>query len=111
MGFNWGPALFYLKGGGALAYNKFEYRGAGMVTGIDGSASRTYVGGIAGLGFEWAFMPNASAFIEYDHYFFSNNSVTFSYLSGAATSLTTISQGVDAVKGGLNLRFNFGSRP
>ena len=68
-----------------------------------GTVTATPFGGVAGAGIEWAFARNWSAFVEYDHYFFANYTVTFS-LPGAANYLVNVSQSIDAVKGGINLR-------
>ena len=104
--------LLYLKGGGALAHN--QYSDTALFTGrlctdftSSGTTTATPFGGVAGAGVEWAFARNWSAFVEYDHYFFSSNTVTFS-MPGAGNFLVNVSQNIDAVKGGINLRFNFG---
>jgi outer membrane immunogenic protein len=109
VGFDWDGVLLYLKGGGALAHNQYG------VTALFGSpafassdtVTATPFGGVAGAGVEWAFARNWSAFIEYDHYFFSNYTVTFN-MPGVTNYMVNVSQGIDAVKGGVNLRFSFG---
>jgi outer membrane immunogenic protein len=99
--------LLYVKGGGALARNDFTYTGTGIFTGFNGTASNTPFGMIAGVGVEWSFARNWSAFVEYDHYFFSSDTVTFNF-PGPTNFLVNVSQNIDAVKGGINLRLNFG---
>ena len=112
IGFDWDRVLFYIKGGGAVAHNELGYTGTGTLVGLDSSASVTPLGGVAGVGIEWAFARNWSAFVEYDHYFFGTNSVTFSFpaFGGFApfNSIVNVNQSIDAVKGGVNLRFGFG---
>ena len=74
---------------------------------FNGTASNTPFGMIAGVGVEWSFARNWSAFVEYDHYFFSSDTVTFNF-PGPTNFLVNVSQNIDAVKGGINLRLNFG---
>jgi outer membrane immunogenic protein len=107
VGFDWDRVLLYVKGGGALARNDFTYTGTGIFTGFNGTASNTPFGMIAGVGVEWSFPRNWSAFVEYDHYFFSSDTVTFNF-PGPTNFLVNVSQNIDAVKGGINLRLNFG---
>jgi outer membrane immunogenic protein len=108
VGFDWDRVLLYLKGGGALAHN--QYTDTALFTGgltSSGTTTATPFGGVAGAGIEWAFARNWSAFVEYDHYFFTSNTVTFS-MPGAGNFLVNVTQSIDAVKGGVNLRFNYG---
>ena len=107
LGFDWDRVLLYIKGGGALAHNELGYTGTGTFAGFNSSASVTPLGGVAGVGIEWAFASNWSAFVEYDHYFFGTNSVTFNF-PGLGNSIVDVNQSIDAVKGGVNLRFGFG---
>jgi len=113
VGFDWDGVLLYLKGGGALAHNQyndtgvFAPAGGGASFSSSGTVTATPFGGVAGAGVEWAFARNWSAFLEYDHYFIASYTVTFS-MPGAGNYLVNVSQGIDAVKGGVNLRFNFG---
>jgi outer membrane immunogenic protein len=113
VGFDWDRVLFYVKGGGALANNQygasalFAPPGGGATFSSSGTATATPFGGVAGVGVEWAFAHNWSAFVEYDHYFFGNYTTTFN-MPGVANYLVNVSQSIDAVKGGVNLRLNFG---
>jgi outer membrane immunogenic protein len=107
VGFDWDRVLLYVKGGGALAHNQLAYTGTGPFVGLDSSASNTPYGGVAGVGIEWAFARNWSAFVEYDHYFFSSNTVTFNF-PGVGSALVNVGQSIDALKGGINVRFGFG---
>jgi outer membrane immunogenic protein len=113
VGFDWDGVLLYLKGGGALARNQYSDTGQFSVGGgplflSSGTVSATPFGEVAGAGIEWAFARNWSAFVEYDHYFISNYTVTFAMSGGAGNYLVNVNQGIDAVKGGVNLRLNFG---
>jgi outer membrane immunogenic protein len=105
VGFGWDRVLLYFKGGGALAHN--QYSDTALFTGGFTSSSTitaTPFGGVAGAGIEWAFARNWSVFVEYDHYFFSSYTATFSFPL-AGNDLVNIGQSIDAVKGGINLRF------
>src|SRR5580704_2292875 len=107
VGFDWDRVLFYLKGGGALAHNQYSdtalFSGTGGTFTSTGSTSATPFGGVAGAGIEWAFARNWSAFVEYDHYYFSSYTVTFT-MPGAGNFLVNVGQNIDAVKAGINLR-------
>jgi len=109
VGFDWDRVLLYVKGGGALAHNQYGITAAFTAPALisSGTATATPFGGVAGLGVEWGFARNWSAFVEYDHYFFGNYTTTFN-MPGVANYLVNVSQNIDAVKGGVNLRFNFG---
>jgi outer membrane immunogenic protein len=92
----------YLKGGAAVTDNSAfinTVAGVGIV-----SASSTRWGGTVGVGFEYGFLPNWTAGIEYDHLFMGDANNTFSVvnplLAGAANR---ISQDVDMV----TVRFNY----
>jgi outer membrane immunogenic protein len=112
VGFDWDGVLLYLKGGGALANNQYGdttlFLGPPAFT-SSGTTTATPFGGVAGAGLEWAFARNWSAFVEYDHYFFSNYTVTFSFppaggFPSAGNYLVNVGQNIDAVKAGINLR-------
>jgi outer membrane immunogenic protein len=112
VGFDWDRVLLYVKGGGALADNQYTASALFTVGGSppffsSGTATATPFGAVAGAGIEWAFARNWSAFVEYDHYFFGNYTTTFS-MPGVANYLVNVSQNIDAVKGGVNVRLNFG---
>jgi outer membrane immunogenic protein len=110
LGFTYGQALFYGKGGVAWAHNQyamgFEDDG-GILT-----ANNTITGAVAGGGIEWAFAPNWSAFAEYDHYFFRPQAVNFSGVqdegSDTVSALVNVKQSIDTVKLGVNYRFGWG---
>jgi outer membrane immunogenic protein len=102
IGYAWNAALLYLKGGAAVTDNSAfinTVAGVGIV-----SASSTRWGGTVGVGFEYGFLPNWTAGIEYDHLFMGDANNTFSVvnplLAGAANR---ISQDVDMV----TVRFNY----
>jgi outer membrane immunogenic protein len=101
VGFAWNAALLYVKGGAAVADDKYNYflNGSSVNTGI---ASETRWGGVAGVGFEYGFTPNWSAALEYDHMFMGSVYDTF---ASPASTRDRISQDVDMVTVRINYRF------
>jgi outer membrane immunogenic protein len=89
-------ALFYVKGGGAWAHDKFRAEDAFTTI----TADQTRWGWTVGAGIEYAFAPNWSAKVEYDFMDFGKKSVTFDF-GGVAD----IDQQVHAVKVGVNYKF------
>jgi outer membrane immunogenic protein len=68
-------ALFYVKGGAAVTDN--QYRAFLPGGGLDDSINETRWGATAGVGFAYAFAPNWSLGLEYNHLFMGNNDVIF----------------------------------
>lgn len=100
LGYAFGPALLYVKGGAAWAHDQVSL--------LNLSTAVTLSGGLAGGGIEWSFTPNWSGFVEYNHYFLNNG--TFSFTGVFANvrlpaNQETLSQSIDAVKVGVNYRF------
>ena len=119
-------ALIYAKGGwaweesdrtvtasGAAAFANFG--GPSSITGFSQSQSRS--GWTFGAGVEYAFAPNWSAFVEYNHFDFGSsdwNTVrTLSTPVGTFNVPISISETerFDVVKAGLNYKFNWWSAP
>jgi len=114
LGFAWDRMLFYGKGGAAFANNSYLFTASPAAAAVSGgfftsSGSDTPFGGVLGAGIEWAFAPNWSAFLEYDHYFFATDNVTFN--SAGFLNFVRVNQDIDAVKAGVNYRFNFWRDP
>jgi outer membrane immunogenic protein len=71
------------------------------------------------VGAEWAFLPNWSAFVEWNHYDFGKKSFSFTgpFIGdeggppNSETAVFDIKQRVETVKIGVNYRFNFGKTP
>lgn len=102
----WDPrVLFYLKGGAAWAHDRYDVN---ISEDHIGEQDRT--GWTIGLGVEWAFAPNWSAFAEWDHYDFGSQRVCVS--DGACGTGTTtffdVKQNIETVRVGVNYRFNIG---
>jgi outer membrane immunogenic protein len=106
--------LMYVKGGVAWADDKFNFGNsittAGGTFALNSSASDTRVGGIMGMGVEYAFLPHWSAKLEYDFIDFGTNTVAFPLTTtpptpGLPTIQTQIKETESLMKAGLNYRF------
>jgi outer membrane immunogenic protein len=76
VGFAWDRVLLYAKGGAAVTADR--YRGLNSVTGVLlDTASETRWGGVVGAGVEFAFAPNWSVGLEYDHLFMGTRTLDF----------------------------------
>jgi outer membrane immunogenic protein len=95
LGYTWGPAMLYAKGGYAWADSRFTNGFSG-----DGGRDGYTVGG----GMEYMFTQNWSGKIEYQYYDFGN--VTALFPGVAAVGFKNDEH---TVKAGLNYRFNLGS--
>ncbi|MDE2379992.1 outer membrane beta-barrel protein [Bradyrhizobium sp.] len=80
VGYAWNSVLLYVKGGGAVVGDKYEVidTPTGLVA-ADGRETRW--GGTVGVGLEFAFAPNWSVGVEYDHLFLGHHDVDF-YATG-----------------------------
>ena len=85
--------LLYVKGGAAVTSN--EYRSFTVVgnalAGTTGDDTRW--GGTVGVGLEYAFAPNWSVGIEYDHLFMQDRTYTFTTPAGVFFSTDRIRSG------------------
>ena len=95
LGYTWGPAMLYVKGGYGWADSRYTNGFAG-----DGGRDGYTVGG----GLEYLFTQNWSGKIEYQYYDFGN--VNFVTPAGVAG---TFRNDEHTVKVGLNYRFNWGA--
>ena len=76
-----------------------------LTTGASVSASNTNSGWTAGIGGEWAFAPQWSAKLEYDHVELDNFSPSTN--SVIVNDRLTVSRNIDMVKAGVNWRFGW----
>jgi outer membrane immunogenic protein len=97
--------LLYVKGGAAVTSN--SYRSYNVATNaLAGSTSdNTRWGGTIGVGAEYAFAPNWSVALEYDHLFMQDKTYTFTQPNGAFFANDRIRQDVDLVTARLNYKF------
>ncbi len=113
VGYAWDRVLVYGKGGVGFAHDRYDLNNFGTIGGgicgffapCNASTSTDRVGWVAGAGLEWAFAPNWSALIEYNHYGFNGKRVGFVNPSTPTTALIDIRQDFDIVKVGINYRF------
>jgi outer membrane immunogenic protein len=114
-------ALIYLKGGVAWEGSNFTVGNSVTVAGTtfaaNASGSGTQVGGLLGMGIEYAFLPNWSAKLEYNYIDFGTRSFNASIAANASfagtplaalsgvTVPTSITENEHIVKAGVNYRF------
>jgi outer membrane immunogenic protein len=107
VGYSWNNVLVYAKGGAAVTDNKYE--GLATLGGfVTDRVTDTRWGGVVGAGVEYAFAPNWSAALEYDHMFMGTNNYAFTSVfpvAGFNTRNESIKQDVDLVTVRVNYRF------
>ncbi len=101
VGFTADRALVYLKGG--VAWADSEYTVSLPALGLNTSISDTRIGGLLGVGVEYAVTRNWSAKVEYNYIDFGTETYTANALGIAANA--EIDQQMHVVKGGVNYRF------
>jgi outer membrane immunogenic protein len=101
VGYAWNNVLAYVKGGAAVVGDKFDVYSTATGA-LFGSTSQTRWGGTVGAGLEFAFAPNWSVGVEYNHIFLQDKDVTFTGLIGT----DRIRQDVDM--GLVRLNYKFG---
>ena len=78
--------LFYVKGGAAVTSNEYRRHTTprGALAGVTGDDTRW--GGTVGVGLEYAFAPNWSVGVEYNHLFMQDRTYTFTTPAGASSA-------------------------
>jgi outer membrane immunogenic protein len=105
VGYAFNTALFYVKGGAAVTADRFDqWTTAGNVLVSNGTADNRW-GGTVGTGVEFAFAPNWSAAVEYDHLFMGSKLTTFTTPLGVVFGTDRIRQDVDLVTVRVNYRW------
>ena len=102
--------LLYVKGGVAWVRDRHAVLDQSLGVTVE-RADSTRTGWTAGVGFEYMFLPNWSAFVEYDYMGFGTKTVPFTAPDSSFSESWDIRQNVQAVLVGLNFRFNFGKAP
>jgi outer membrane immunogenic protein len=114
VGYAFNNALVYVKGGAAVTNDRFDVftsaAGVPPNTLVANTGDQTRWGGVAGVGLEYAFVPNWSVAVEYDHLFMGNRNATFVTAGpltapGAFYSNERIRQDVDLVTVRVNYRW------
>ncbi|WP_407160285.1 outer membrane protein [Bradyrhizobium sp. STM 3557] len=105
IGYSWNNVLWYVKGGGAVANDK--YNGITTAAGsVFDQGSETRWGGVVGTGIEVGFAPNWSVAAEYDHLFMGSRALTFSTVpTGTISRTDTVGQGADMATVRVNYRW------
>lgn len=107
LGYSWGQALLYGKGGYALRDSSLNASVAGVAQPIATSGNNRD-GYTIGGGLEYLFAPNWSAKVEYQYYNFGNATVTAGPVDVVGTGMRNDEH---TVKAGVNYRFGWGGPP
>jgi outer membrane immunogenic protein len=117
-------ALIYIKGGGAVVRDQFSNMatcngpqsnlsgipGLTAACGVPFNADQTRLGWTAGIGFEYMFTRNWSAFAEYDYMDFGSMVVSFLGEAPNASFPELIKQQMQLVKVGFNYKLDWGQQ-
>jgi outer membrane immunogenic protein len=113
----WQQTLWYFKGGAAWSHDRWDLSAsdinqepffADFGTSV---VNQSRSGWTVGAGVEWAFLPNWSAFVEWDHYDFGRKNLvsnTGCFINCSFVSdevLMHVKQRLETVKIGVNYRF------
>jgi len=104
----WSQTLFYVRGGGAWTRDRWDIAGANdflFGEAVFSPQTQNRSGWTVGVGAEWAFLPNWSAFVEWNHYDFGTETLVTTHF-GDFTGRFESQQRIETVKIGLNYRFN-----
>jgi len=105
VGYAWNNILWYVKGGGAFASDRYN----GLVTGtgaLTDQATGTRWGGVVGTGVEVSFTPDWSFALQYDHAFMGTQNIGFVTVpNGVPTRNDSIRQDIDMVTARINYRW------
>ena len=104
VGYAWDRFLGYVKGGGAWVKDEYTATGAGLIA----TGSEVRSGWTVGVGGEYAFTNNLSAFVEYNYYDFGSKNVSFVNQFGGNFGIADISETKSVAKIGLNWKFGKG---
>jgi outer membrane immunogenic protein len=106
VGYSFAPSfLAYVKGGAAVVGDRYDT--FTTATGaMNDRANTTRWGGTVGAGLEYAFAPNWSVGVEYDHLFMGNKNLNFVTAAGATAMSQRIGQDIDI--GLVRVNYKFG---
>ncbi len=106
VGYSWNSNfLAYFKGGAAVASDRYDTFTTATGVMVD-RANTTRWGGAVGAGLEYAFAPNWSVGVEYDHLFMGNKNLNFVTAAGVTTMTHRIAQDIDI--GLVRVNYKFG---
>jgi outer membrane immunogenic protein len=101
VGYAWDRVLFYGTAGAAIANEQAGLPGGPF-------ASATQVGWTAGVGVEYAFLPNLTAKVEYLFVDLPNFNCGVAFCSGTAGAIDTVSLNQNIIRAGINYKFGWG---
>jgi outer membrane immunogenic protein len=108
VGYAWNNVLWYVKGGAAVASDKYNGFLTATNVGLD-NASETRFGGVVGTGLEFGVTPNIILGVDYQHAFMGTRAISFApnvFVPGLALSrIENIRQDVDVVTARLSYKF------
>jgi outer membrane immunogenic protein len=107
VGYAWDRLLGYVKGGGAWQRTEYEFF-VPLNSATFSGARETHGGWTVGIGAEYAFLPNVTAFVEYDYYDFGTRSTQFVTVVSVLDRTADIRERTSVVKGGVNFKFDLG---
>jgi outer membrane immunogenic protein len=110
VGWTWNRWMVYGKGGIAWAHDHFSANDVSDNFSLL-PVTETRTGWTVGAGIEWAFLPNWSAFVEYDFYDFGTRTEAFAWSPSSTNPTIDIKQQVQTAKIGINYLFNWGKAP
>ena len=104
LGYTWGPALLYVKGGYAYSSHSetLAFNGAAQAFALNGSHHDGYT---VGTGIEYMFAQNWSGKVEYQYYDFGKTSFV---TPAPLVAFGSTRNDEHTVKAGINYRFNLG---
>jgi outer membrane immunogenic protein len=107
VGYAINTVLLYVKGGGAVTADRFSGFTPAVGPFAVEATSDVRWGGVVGAGLEYAFAPNWSAAVEYDHMFMGTHAEDFysTITAGLFTREDRIRQDVDLVTVRVNYRW------
>ncbi|MBR1220124.1 porin family protein [Bradyrhizobium sp. U87765 SZCCT0131] len=109
LGYTWGPALLYVKGGvGFREGNNVFVSNTATGAAVPFTSSSDTVGYTVGAGLEYLFAQNWSAKVEYQYYNFGKTNVNLVAPGTGAATTVSYDRDVHTVKAGINYRFNWG---
>jgi len=110
LGYSWNTVLAYVNGGAAWAHDKYDFSRAAELALVfqETFPTESRTGWTVGVGVEWAFAPNWSAFAEFAYYDFGDTSRSFTGCSPGLceTPRFSLKQQIETVMIGVNYRFN-----
>jgi outer membrane immunogenic protein len=105
VGYAWNNVLLYVKGGGAVTDSRYDINTVVGNVLLANTGDQTRWGGTVGAGLEFAFAPNWSAGVEYDHIFTQDKTINFVTPLTGVFFAERIRQDVDLVTVRVNYRW------